>query len=421
LRDLSTDDTALFASVHRLVDAMSAGELARDAATVDRALGMLAAATRALIALGENLDDAFGAPGAAIAVADERVPSWVNAPQMSTAASAAPGPHVPWERLGPGLAPVVGALSSALVRKLEAAGSFVPAEGVRVGNYVLISRISKGGMGEIWRAAAQGLPGDVVRPVALKLPRLDAPKQFRPRLARAIMDEARNQAHFSAARVSTMLDYGVVGDVPYLVTALLRGRTVEAHLIDDEAAAPAGAQLPLVQRIVRDMCIGLDNIHRHGIIHRDLKPANVMLRMRGRHDDPMPTVAQDPYGDEIDEAVLIDLGIAHKFYETGAGEATVGYAAPELFAEVAVGPAADIYALGATLFHILTGHRLTGARTGVEGIAWHVEVEPFEDDAVRALSRLLPQRLQEAMAGACRKAPEERIRLDAFRTLVCRP
>jgi len=421
LRALSADDTALFAAVHRLVDAMTVGEVAKDPATVDRAPGMLAGATRRVIPPGGNLDDAFGAPGAAIAVADDRVPSWVSAPKMSTAASAAPGPHVPWERLGPGLAPLVGALSNALVRKLEAGSSFVPAEGVRVGNYVLISRISKGGMGEIWRATAQGLPGDVVRPVALKLPRLDAPKQFRPRLARAIMDEARNQAHFSAARVSTMLDYGVVGDVPYLVTALLRGRTVEAHLIDDEAAAPAGAQLPLVQRIVRDMCIGLDNIHRHGIIHRDPKPANVILRMPGRPADPGPTVPPDPYRCRNHEAVLIDLGIAHKFYETGAGEATVGYAAPELFAEVAVGPAADIYALGATLFHILTGQRLTGARQGVEGIAWHVEVEPFEDDAVRALSRLLPQRMQEAMAGACRKASEERISLDAFRRPVYRP
>jgi serine/threonine-protein kinase len=187
------------------------------------------------------------------------------------------------------------------------------------------------------------------------------------------------------------------------------------HLIANATIDPLGRHHPLVARIVRDMCIGLDNLHRHGIVHRDLKPTNVMLRMRGTDADRLPTLADDPLGDEIDEAVLIDFGIAHAFHAAGSRGATPGYAAPETLAQEPVGPAADIYSLGATIFHLLAGRPLTGDRDPTAAMLWHLQTDAIDDADVRAALAHLPSKLADTIAHACRREPDQRIALAQFR------
>lgn len=366
----------------------------------------LQAACHALAALAENLDDALAPdelddlPGAS--------PDWSVRRSADTAPDA-----TSWNRLSAPMRAIVQRAFATLERHTSAVRPSAPRENTTFGAFTLIERIGAGGMGEVWRATWLGH-----RPVALKLPRADIGEEFRERLAAAIRAEAAILAPLVFARVATLLDCGVVGDTPYLATSFIRGRTVDEHLIEDPDAIPAGAHLPLVRRVLGDICIGLDNLHRHGLVHRDLKPGNVMLRMRGRLDEPLRSIGEDPRGREIDEAVLIDFGIAHQFNLAGDRGATPGYASPEAVHEQPVGPAADIYALGALIFHLMTGTRLCGYRDPMPALVWHAQTEPFEDPAVVAAAARMPADMRQAVARACRRDPHERLSLEELRALI---
>jgi serine/threonine protein kinase len=202
------------------------------------------------------------------------------------------------------------------------------------GRYRLRSVVGNGGMGRVWRAEDEVLD------------RLVAVKQFN--VSGQASDETRKAARVHAlneARAAARVDH--VGAVkihdvvkedgcPWIVMELLSGRTLTAAL---EAEGP----LPIDQ--VTDLGLGLLDVllatHRAGIVHRDVKPANVHLGDDGR-------------------VVLMDFGIAR----TIAGGSTVSsgllagspaYISPEQFRCGEVGPASDLFSLGATLFAAVEG------------------------------------------------------------------
>ncbi|MBA2544700.1 MAG: serine/threonine protein kinase [Deltaproteobacteria bacterium] len=415
LHALRADTTVLGEAVGRLLEILVEIETSppSDQPEATRRLTSLASISRTLVAIGHDLDEA-------LAPANDRVPSHARSAEPRwiagsvTLQSSDGVSSTPWEDLSPPLRAIVEPRVRVLLSRLSARDSFVATRGAKLGHFELVDQIARGGMGEVWRAVWHG-----VRPVALKLPRLDVPAYFRSELAEVLRAEASMMAKIDFARVAVMLDSGVIDGTPYLATGYIRGRTLEKHLISDPAAVPHRDHLSLVRRIVRDMCIGLDNLHRHGLVHRDLKPGNVMLRMRGRQEEQLHSIVEDPLGDEIDEAVLIDFGIAHEFNLGGARGATPGYAAPEVAAETSVGPTADIYALGATLFHVMTRRLLTGARGANAAMEWHRDTDPFEDRDVIAAATSLPASVRDAIAGACRRDPAARISLTKFRNLVC--
>lgn len=205
------------------------------------------------------------------------------------------------------------------------------------GRYTLTERIGAGGMGVVWRARDARLE----RPVAVKL--LSLPPGTagaeRERLLAMFGREARAAAALDSSYIVPVFDHGADGEVPYLVMPLLSGRTVGELL--------AGGPLPpeRVAELAAQACRALATAHRAGIVHRDIKPANVMLTDEG-------TVK------------VLDFGIA-KFLDAATGGrltattdspiGTLPYMAPERFTRGADDGRTDVYALGCTVYEMLTG------------------------------------------------------------------
>ncbi|MEU5834571.1 serine/threonine-protein kinase [Streptomyces diacarni] len=209
------------------------------------------------------------------------------------------------------------------------------------GRYELAEPLGRGGMGQVWGALDAGLGG---RPVAVKLAHSERmaslahsadPEELRRRFAR----ECRVTAQLDHPGLVTVYDAGQDGEELYLVMQRLDGSDLADHLAEHEPypwkwAVAVAAQL----------CSALAAVHAVGVVHRDLKPGNVMVRPDGR-------------------VVILDLGIASvgapdvtRLTRTGALVGTPVYMAPEqATGGSAVGPAADLYALGVVLYELLAG------------------------------------------------------------------
>ncbi|WP_055500406.1 serine/threonine-protein kinase [Streptomyces albus] len=234
------------------------------------------------------------------------------------------------------------------------------------GRYELSEPLGKGGMGQVWGALDTGLGG---RPVAVKLAHSDRmaslvqsadPQEIRRRFAR----ECRVTAQLDHPGLVTVYDAGQDGDELFLVMQRLDGSDLADHLAEHEPypwewAVAVAAQL----------CAALAAVHAVGVVHRDLKPGNVMVRPDGR-------------------VVILDLGIASvgapdvtRLTRTGALVGTPVYMAPEqATGRTAVGPAADLYALGVVLYELLA-RRVPFEAPEAAGLLYkklHEEPEPLE-------------------------------------------
>jgi tetratricopeptide (TPR) repeat protein len=216
-----------------------------------------------------------------------------------------------------------------------AAGTFAPGE-LLAGRFRVVRFLGHGGMGDVYEAEDEEVHGRV----ALKTVRAEIARQpgILERFGREI-HLARKVTHPNVCRI---FDISHHGDVTFLTMELLPGETLEHRLKRDGAMREAEA-LP----IARQMADGLAAAHKAGVVHRDFKPANVML------------VPED--GGE--RAVVMDFGLAHGAGPAAAGGLTVrgdilgtpSYMAPEQVAGEAVTPATDVYALGITLYEMVTG------------------------------------------------------------------
>jgi hypothetical protein len=209
----------------------------------------------------------------------------------------------------------------------------------RVGPFTVLARLGSGAMGTVYLGRSAG-----GRRVAVKVvhPRLAADADFRERFRREV-DAARRVGGFWTAAV---VDADVDAPQPWLASEFVAGPTLH------EAVGAAG---PLPEHAVRGLAGGLAEaltaIHATGLVHRDVKPSNVLLA----DDGPR----------------LIDFGIARALDHsslTAAGLVfgTPGYAAPEQVAGHGVGPASDVFSLGAVLVHASTGRSPFGRGTGTE-------------------------------------------------------
>jgi serine/threonine-protein kinase len=252
-------------------------------------------------------------------------------------APGAPAPSVPApsgsapSRITPsGLTP-----SGALI---SLSGSIPPGSGDRLilaHRYEILALLGAGGMGTVYRARDVELE-EIVALKVLRRELLDTPgilERFR-REAKL----ARRVTHRNVARV---FDIGEHDGEKFLTMEFVDGESLSATLAREGALA-----VPRAVEIASAIAAGLGSAHAAGVVHRDLKPDNVLLTRDGR-------------------VVITDFGIARAFAGAGGAANTMGsllgtpaYMAPEqVEGRSDVDARADIYALGALLFELVTGRR----------------------------------------------------------------
>jgi serine/threonine-protein kinase len=231
-------------------------------------------------------------------------------------------------------------------------GEAGPPRTTAVPGYEILGELGRGGMGVVYKARQVKLD----RVVALKmiLAGAHAGAQQRLRFRR----EAEAAARLSHPNIVQVYEVGEHDGCPYLTLEYVDGRGLNEALADSPPP-PQAAQL--VEQLAR----AVDYAHRRGVVHRDLKPANVLLSEASGGRQP-PGGAPDRRGDAAPLADLTpkiaDFGLAKRLDEeqdrtrTGDVLGTPSYMAPEQAqGRKDVGPAADIYALGAILYELLAG------------------------------------------------------------------
>jgi predicted Ser/Thr protein kinase len=252
-----------------------------------------------------------------------------------------------FERLAPRLAassPAVGAdIRPPPVDAETGDGSGGAAPGwPSVPGYEILGELGRGGMGVVYKAYQRGLH----RPVALKV--ILAGSAGEEHLAR-FRREARALGRCDHPHILQIYEVGQCQDWPYFAAEFMDGGSLAERLKGGPWPAEEAVKL------VRTLAEAMDQVHRRGIVHRDLKPANVLLA-----SDGTPKIG--------------DFGLAWMqegataLTATGVVLGTPEYMAPEQAEgkNRAVGPAADIYALGVILYELLTGAPPFHAETALD-------------------------------------------------------
>jgi len=193
-------------------------------------------------------------------------------------------------------------------------------------------------MGVVYRARDERLERDV----ALKVL---TPGLLRdPGARRRFRNEALALSHVSHPSITTVLDFDEAEGYDFLVMEYVAGVTL-AQRIGDGALAP-----PEAAEIGAQIADALDEAHERGIVHRDLKPGNILLTAKGRVKVVDFGIARRLEGEEAANATLTATS-------SGLGIGTLAYMAPEQLLGRPAGFAADLYALGVTLYETLAGRR----------------------------------------------------------------
>lgn len=223
-------------------------------------------------------------------------------------------------------------------------------KGMVVHGFKLEEKLGTGGMGEVWRAHHTTMG----RNVALKIlsPGLTHNKEFVERF----MAEVRNSAKMEHPNIVTAFDAGVEKGIYFLATSYIDGVEL-GNLLKAEKVFPEKKAL----KIVRDIACALQYAWEEcKILHRDIKPSNIMIDKKGN-------------------ARLLDLGIAKSLSEdsgltiSGMIVGTPYYMSPEqALSKPNQDFRADLYSLGATLFHMVTGQVPFDGETAVGILTKHI-------------------------------------------------
>jgi hypothetical protein len=228
------------------------------------------------------------------------------------------------------------------------------------GRYALGGPLGRGGMGAVWRA------DDVLlgRPVAVKEVELPGgpPGAEREALRERALREARAAARLNHPGVVTLHDAVEADDRLYLVMELVEAPTLRDLVDRSGAVGPAAAA-----RVGLELLDALDAAHQAGIVHHDVKPANVMVTSDGRvklADFGIASLQDDTQRTLTGAAAALDRTASAEApgpAPRGADRAVTAafgslpYVAPEQASGRPAGPAADLWALGATLWFAVEG------------------------------------------------------------------
>ncbi|WP_280183580.1 protein kinase domain-containing protein [Nocardia cyriacigeorgica] len=258
--------------------------------------------------------------------------------------------------------------------------------GDEFGGFVIDRPLGSGGMGVVYLARHPRLE----RRVALKV--LNDVLATDPKARIAFEREVTLAARFDHPNIVAVYDRSDPGDPDlWLSMQYISGGDANALL----AADPDGLAPDLAVDLIADAADALDTAHGAGVLHRDVKPANLLI-------------APDPRRQY--RAVLTDFGIARALDESVTASTlavTFAYAAPERFLAQPSERRTDVYSLGCTLHHLLTGQRPFPRDTHAAVMAAHLNDPPPRPSVLRPD---LPAALDAVIATALAKRPDDRYR-----------
>ena len=225
-----------------------------------------------------------------------------------------------------------------------AAAAANPARRFAGGRYVLIKEIGRGGMGVVWKA----WQNDLERYVAIK--QMSDGLWGEAELKR-FFREAQTAASLSHSNIATIYEVGTHEGKSYIAMEYVDGDSLNTYHFGAAQTGRHGGGKPsrqltlnLALQIVRDAALAVDYAHSKGVIHRDIKPHNIMLARGGGR------------------VYVMDFGLAKPVKTKDGismGDTILGtppYMSPEQARGDAVDKRTDVYALGAVLYFVLTGH-----------------------------------------------------------------
>jgi len=257
-----------------------------------------------------------------------------------------------------------------------------------LGEYQLLARLRKGGMGRVYKAQQVRLK----KTVALKV--LPKERTTDPRLVARFAREMEAIGQLEHPNIVLAYDAREIDRTRVLVMEYVDGKDL-AEIVENAGRL----RIADACEIVRQTALGLQYACERGLVHRDIKPSNLMLSRRG-------------------QVKILDLGLAllspdqlkdDELTSPGSAMGTADYMAPEQVSDAhSVDIRADIYSLGCTLYKLLTGRAPFGGpqyKSNAEKLVGHLKETP---QPVRELRADVPAELAAAIARMMAKSPIER-------------
>ena len=277
---------------------------------------------------------------------------------------------------------------STLIAVIRGAMAFTA--GTKIDAYEILSLLGTGGMGEVYRARDSALKRDVAIKVLPAFVSRDSDR------LRRFTQEAQAAAALNHPNILAVHGLGAFEGSPYLVSELLEGETLREQL--RHGAIPIRKAAACAVQIAHALAAA----HEKGIVHRDLKPENLFVTKDGRIkilDFGLAKLTQSPPEQHYSEATQASAT------NPGTVMGTVGYMAPEQVRGEAVDHRADIFALGAVLYEMLTGKRAFEESTSAETMTAILQDDP---PALSQVVKAAPPGLQRVVQRCLEKSPEQR-------------
>jgi len=275
------------------------------------------------------------------------------------------------------------------------------------GEYLILEKIGTGGMGSVYKASQPAMK----RMVAIKIlhPKLANRKDLTSRFRR----EARAMSQLTHPNTVKVFVYGELEEDGslYIVMEMLEGRNLN-QTVRKDGPIPAERAIPILIQV----CGALQEAHELGIVHRDLKPENIFLSKQGGIAD-FPKVLDFGLA-KVTERQMQPGSII--LTQEGMVFGTPEFMSPEQAQGKTLDARSDIYSLAVILYEVLTGKLPFSAKSPMEYIQKHV-TEPIIPLSERVPERRFPKELDEVLARALSKKPEQRYQTAAEFAEALRP